>query len=198
MKSIKVIALLLLLLPAVVLAQKKTKKPIVPEVFAHARYVYVEAIDGDEFNLNVYPADRIAIGEVRDAIRAWGRYIFTIDRDQAELVFVVRKGRLAGAEATGTIGVGGQYPQTGPLGGQFPGSQQRPQGPGFGVGGEAGPPHDLLQICQLNSDGKLSGPLWIRSFAGGLDAPGVPLFAQFKNEVEKAYPSAPPSPPAKP
>ena len=53
MKSIKVIALLLLLLPAVVLAQKKTKKPIVPEVFAHARFVYVEAIDGDEFDPNL-------------------------------------------------------------------------------------------------------------------------------------------------
>ena len=135
---------------------------------------------------------------MRDAVKAWGRYIFTIDRDQAELVFVVRKGRLAGAEGSGTISLGRKYPQTGSQGGQLPGSQQRPQGPGFGVGAEAGSPHDLLQVCQLNGDGKLSGPLWIRSLAGGLDAPRVPLFAQFKNEVEKAYPSAPPSPPAKP
>jgi hypothetical protein len=38
----------------------------------------------------------------------------------------------------------------------------------------------------------------MRSIAGGLDAPRLSLFAQFKNEVEKAYPSTPPSPPAKP
>jgi hypothetical protein len=198
MKSIKMIALLLLLLPTVVLAQKKTKKPNVPEVFAHARYVYVEAIDGEEFNPNLYPADRMAIADVRDALHKWGRYALTMDRNQAELVFVVRKGRLAGAEARGTVGTGGPYPQTGPQDGQIPGRGQRPQEPGFGVGGEAGPPDDLLQVCLLNADGRLGGPLWIRSFAGGLDAPRVVLFAQFKNDVEKAYPSAPPSAPVKP
>ena len=198
MKSIKMIALLLLLLPTVVLAQKKTKKPNVPAVLAQARYVYVEAIDGEEFNPNLYPADRIAIADVRDALHKWGRYALTMDRNQAELVFVVRKGRLAGAEARGTVGTGGPYPQTGPQGGQQPGRQQRPQEPGFGVGGEVGPPDDLLEVCQFNADGKLSVPLWLQSFAGGLDAPRVVLFAQFKNDVEKAYPSAPPSAPLKP
>jgi hypothetical protein len=106
MKSIKAIALLLLLLPTVVLAQKKTKKPSIPEIFDHARYVYVEAVDGEEFNPNLYPADRNAIADVRDALHKWGRYNLTIDRAQADLVFVVRKGRLAGAEATGSIGTG--------------------------------------------------------------------------------------------
>jgi hypothetical protein len=56
----------------------------------------------------------------------------------------------------------------------------------------------LLEVCQFNADGKLSVPLWLRSFAGGLDPPRVVLFAQFKNDVEKAYPSAPPSAPVKP
>ena len=198
MKSMKILALLLLLVPTVVLAQKKTKKPSVPEIFDHARYVYVEAADGEEFDPGLYPADRNAIADVRDALRKWGRYILTIDRSNADLIFVVRKGRLAGAEARGSIGTVGQYPQPGSQGGQFPGGQQRPQGPGFGVGSEVGPPDDLFQVCQLNGDGKLSGPLWIRSIAGGLDAPRVALVAQFKNEVEKAYPSAPATPATKP
>lgn len=198
MKSIKVIALILFMLPTFVLAQKKTKKPNVPEIFDHARYVYVEAVDGEEFNPDLYPADRNAIADVRDALHKWGRYNLTIDRAQADLVIVVRKGRLAGAEANGTIGTRGQYPQPGSQGGQFPGGQQRPQGPGLGIGEEIGPPDDLFQVCQLNADGKLSGPLWIRSIAGGLDAPRLALFAQFKNEVEKAYPSAPATPASKP
>jgi hypothetical protein len=198
MKSIESIALLLLLLPTLAPAQKKAKKPSVPEIFDHARYVYVEAVDGQEFSPGLDPDDRIAIADVRDELQKWGRYNLTIDRNQADLVFVIRKGRLAGAETTGSIGGGGPYPRTGPEGGQLPGRQQRPQGPGFGVGSEVGPPDDLLQVCQLNADGKLSGPLWIRSFAGGLDAPRVALFKQFKDDVEKAYPSAPATPASKP
>lgn len=195
MKSILSLAVVLLLASTFAPAQKKAKKPIVPEIFDHARYVYVQAVDGEEFNPNLEPADRIAIADVRDALHKWGRYIFTVNRNQAELVFVVRKGRLASAEASGTVGNGGPYPTAG---GQSAGRQQRGMGTGFGVGGEVGPPDDLLQVCQINADGKLSGPLWMRSYAGGLDAPRLLLFAQFKGDVEKAYPVAQNTPPAKP
>jgi hypothetical protein len=213
MKLFKAKVLLLLLLPATMVAQKKEKKPSLPEVFEHARFVYVEAIDGEEFNPGLDTADRLAIADLRDAIKAWGRYTLTAEREKADLVFVVRKGRLAEGQA-GNVNSGiengggieaGQDPlgrsqsgqQAGQQGGQFPG-QQRERGPGFGAGGEADREDDLLKICQLKPDGKLSGSLWIHSFANGLEAPRLLLFTQFKDALEKAYPSAPASAPAKP
>jgi hypothetical protein len=196
MKSLKVIALLLLMLPTLAGAQKKAKKPIIPAVFGQARYVFVQAVDGEEFNPNIDPADRLAIADVRDAMQAWGRYTITPEREHADLVFVVRKGRLA--EGRGSVGISEpQGPQAGQQGAQFPNRHGAPA-TDVGVGGEAGPPDDVLQVCQLTPDGKLSGPLWIHSFAGGLDAPRLVLFAQFKEAVEKAYPNPPPKPPSKP
>ena len=189
MKRYTTIALLLVLVPALAFAKKKPQKPAVPAIFAQAQYVYVEAIDGDQFNPRLYPADREAISNVERAIREWKRYVLTFDRQEADLVFVVRTGRLAGVRAgysRGTI-PGAQV-------GQAPGRQGRPV-PGVGqvgsatsVGGEAGPPDDLLEVCQFDSDGTLSAPLWIHTQHDGLDAPEMTLFKQFKNAVDHAYP----------
>ena len=103
MKPLKVMAVLLLLLPALMQAQKKPKKQIVPAVFAQARYAYVEAVDGNEFDPRVIPEDRDAIANIGNAIRAWGRYSLTMHREEADIVFVVRKGRQASTQ--GSIGV---------------------------------------------------------------------------------------------
>lgn len=220
MKSLKLTVLLVLLLPTLVLAQKKAKKPVIPAVFDHARYVYVQAIDGEEFNPNLDTADRLAIADIRDALQSWGRYALTVERDKADLIFVVRKGRLVegragvdvsgsptGGRNTGSMGgpnggiddpqdmIGEQ--QGAQPGGRFPG-QGRPAGVGTTTGVDAGPEADLLQVCQLNPNGKLSSPLWIHTFPNGLNAPRLILLAQLKDEVEKAYPQAPASTPAKP
>ena len=90
MKPLKAMAVLLLLLPAMTQAQKKPKKQIVPAVFAQARYAYVEAVDGNEFDPRVIPEDREAIANIANAIRAWGRYSLTMHREEADMVFVVR------------------------------------------------------------------------------------------------------------
>src|SRR5665213_4015292 len=111
MKSLKVMVLLLLLLPTVAAAQKKGKKPSMPEAFDHARYVYVEAIDGDEFKRGLYTADRLAIADVKDALKKWGRYTLIYDRENADLVFVVRKGRLTSARAGVAQGSNGRAGQ---------------------------------------------------------------------------------------
>lgn len=196
MKSAKVVALLMLtMVPAFCLAQKKPKKPEVPEVLAKARFVYVEAMDGGEFDRNLNPADRIAIADARDYLKAWGRYTISYERDKAEVIFVVRKGRLAEADANVGIGNGQdpQFPSTGRGSIGQPGTQnpnrQRQPDMTMGVGGEVGPEDDLLQICVFNVDnGKRGGPLWIRSQAHGLNAPRMQLLAQFREAVEKAYP----------
>ena len=90
----------------------------------------------------------------------------------------------------------------GPMGGQQGGGrgpgQQRTRGPELGVGGEAGPEDDLLEVRQSTPNGKLSGPIWMHTFANGLNPPRLLLFVQLRDEVEKTYPKAPASPPAKP
>ena len=88
--------LLLLFFPGP--AHSKKKDPDIPALFRQARYVYVEAVDGDEFNPRLYPEDRQAIADVRHALQAWNRYALTIRQQDADLVFVVRKGRFAAAK----------------------------------------------------------------------------------------------------
>jgi hypothetical protein len=46
-------------------------------------------------------------------------------------------------------------------------------------------------VCQVSENGKRGSPLWERTMPDGLSAPRVMLFQQFKDAVEKAYPSQP-------
>jgi hypothetical protein len=194
MRVERAVALLLLVLPIAALG--KNKKNDLPAVFGNATYVYVESEDGDALKPGLYPDDRRAIADVQDALHDWNRYKLTMRRSQAELVLVVRKGRIA----NGRIGVNvpggaplpsGQAPGQGP--GHGPGSAGG--GPGVGVGAEAGPEDDMLRVYTLDPDGKLIGPIWNRSEPEGLAAPQLGLFRQLKSAVERAYPaSAPPKP----
>jgi hypothetical protein len=180
----KAAALLLVLLPTVALA--KTKKPEVPAVFSNARFVYVESPDGDLFKPGVYPEDRSAIVDVQDALRDWNRYVLTTHREEAELIFVVRKGRLVNGQIEGGVQIGQTVPP-----GQMPGHGSGQSGSGNSVGtrAEVGPEDDTLEVYMLNSDGKLMGPVWNRSQSDGLDAPQLPLFRQLKDAVERTYPA---------
>jgi hypothetical protein len=179
------------------LLNAKDKKPSVPAVFGQAKYVYVEAIDGQEFDPNLNPDDRIAIADVRDALDNWKRYILTTSRSEAEVVIVVRKGRAAGANVgiaprrAQLPGSGGQLGQPGQAG------QQGPMGAGAEIGAEAGPPDDLFEVCQVNPDGKLGSPLWQRTLPNGLNAPDVALLKDFEKAVDKAYPPQPAATPQK-
>jgi hypothetical protein len=182
MKSALRFALVLLLVPALLTGQSNKKKTV-SAVFSNARYAWVESMDGDAFAPRTNPDDRQAIADVEDALHNWNRYALTMRRSEADLVFIVRKGRLA----TGKLGLGLGAP---PLGAGGPG-QRAPAGtPGtsVGVGGEVGPPDDILEVHALNSDGTLGAMLWQRSFPNGLNAPGVTLLAQLRKAVEKDYP----------
>ncbi len=189
MKSLKLAAPLLICFLIVTLAQSKPKKPDVPAVFQNARYVYVEAVDGDLLKPGLYPEDRQAISDVQDSIRAWNRYAIALNRNEADLVVVVRKGRLAGAQLHGGISGGtrtqpGQAPNQDSSGGPI---IQGGRSAEAGAGGEVGPDVDILRIY-IQNDGKLTGTVWSREQDGGLDAPAVPLIAQLKAAVEHAYP----------
>jgi hypothetical protein len=198
MSRYKAVALLLILIPALAVAQQKGKKhDDVPAVFQYAQFVYVEAVDGDALKPGLYPADRQAISDVEDSLRDWNRYSLATRRKDAEVVLVVRKGRLASTQAHAGVSVGTRAP-----GGGNPNSSRAPgqagqsgdgDGVGFGAGaeGEVGPESDMLRVYLVNSDGKLTGPVWTREIQDGLDAPPVTLMQQLRAAVERAYPSQP-------
>ncbi len=97
--------LLLVLLPTLAFAQSQNKKKhSIPAVFDNAHYVWVESTDGDIFTPGLLPADRHAIVDVQNALRNWGRYVLTPDRSDAELIFVVRTGRIAEGKVGGSVG----------------------------------------------------------------------------------------------
>ncbi|MGA7339495.1 MAG: hypothetical protein WBE72_23805 [Terracidiphilus sp.] len=222
MKPNKPMVLLLMVLPACVLLRAKDKKqPSVPAAFNQAHTAYVEAVDGQQFDRDLDPEDREAIADVQDLLQAWRRYKLVTQREDADIVFVVRKGRAAGRdgglgpESGGPIGGsgpnGGMGPNgepggnggMGPNGGlgangaPFPG-QPRSSGPAIAPGMDNGASQDLFEVCQVNANGKLTRPLWVRTLEGGLNGPQVLLFRQFKDAVEKAYPSQLPDQLSKP
>ncbi|MFZ0394189.1 MAG: hypothetical protein WCF17_14315 [Terracidiphilus sp.] len=176
-----VLILGLAMLPVLGMAQTKKKKPSTPAIFGTAKYVYVQAEDGDMYNPRVLPEDRDAISNAMNALRAWGRYTLMPTADGTELVFIVRKGRIAGAQIGGTVG----NTTNPPFGSQRPNPNQAP---GVMVGGDVGPPDDFLEVRMKQPGGDLSDPIWEHSMAGGLDAPNVPLLEQLKRGVEKDYP----------
>jgi len=112
MKALRLVVPLILCFLVMDLAESKPKKPEVPAAFEKAHYVYVQAVDGDIVKPELYPEDRQAISDVQDSLRQWARYAIAINRDEADLVFVVRKGRVAAAQLHGGIS-GGSRPQPG-------------------------------------------------------------------------------------
>lgn len=180
MKPLKTITLLLVLVPALATVQAKNKKPYkLPAAFNQARYVYVEAVDGQEFDPQLNPDDRDAIAAVDKALYDWNRYVPTTRRDEADLIFVVRKGRLVEAGVGVHLGSGRQNvpPGNGPL-----------PGNGVAVGGAVGPPDDLLEVYQPNPNDARGTLLWLRTLADGLNPPDLTLFKQLKDQVESTYP----------
>ncbi|UWZ86194.1 hypothetical protein [Occallatibacter riparius] len=176
-RSTVALVMVLVLMPVLAFAQTKKKKKSVPAVFSNAHYVYVQAEDGDAYTPGLLNEDRAAIENVQGAIREWNRYALTMSVNEAELVFVVRKGRVASGRVGGSVGVGAPYP------GQPPTTRTAGMGEA-----EVGPPDDLLEVKMRNADGSLSAPIWIRTQSEGLDRPRVPLFQMLRDAVERDYP----------
>jgi hypothetical protein len=63
--------------------------PAFPGILANARYVYVAAYDGDQFNPNLLSEDRDAISNVQDAIHNWGRLTLVYRPSEADIVILV-------------------------------------------------------------------------------------------------------------
>lgn len=64
--------------------------PQMPRIFANARFVYVTAYDGVQFNPNLLPEDREAIARVQDAVQKWGKLIVVYKPEQADIILAVQ------------------------------------------------------------------------------------------------------------
>jgi hypothetical protein len=63
--------------------------PAFPGTLANARYVYVAAYDGDQFDTNLLPDDREAISSVQNAIQSWGKLTLVYQPSQADIIILV-------------------------------------------------------------------------------------------------------------
>src|SRR5215468_12346372 len=65
------------------------KVPAFPGTLANARYVYVASYDGDQFDTNLLPEDRAAIGAVQEAIQNWGKLMIVYRPSEADIIILV-------------------------------------------------------------------------------------------------------------
>lgn len=90
-----VIVGVILLLASLAWAAPASSKAVVqsvppfPGTLVNARYVYVTSYDGDQFNINLLPEDRQAIGTVQDAMQKWGKFTLVYEPHQADIVLMV-------------------------------------------------------------------------------------------------------------
>jgi hypothetical protein len=168
----------------------KPKKASLPEAFESAQTVFVEARDDrDITDITLDPSDRNAILDVQDGIKDWGRYALSRSRRDADMILVVYKGRI----------VRDQPSPGAPGSPHFPAGHAPVQDPsditqsGMSTVSPDGVTRekDQLLVYQIQSDGKLKGPIWRSEQDRGLDSPNDLLLRRLKDQVEKAYPSAP-------
>jgi hypothetical protein len=63
--------------------------PQLPRTLANARFVYVTAYDGDQFDPPLLPDDRVAIARVQDAIQKWGKLMVVYRPQDADIILAV-------------------------------------------------------------------------------------------------------------
>jgi hypothetical protein len=64
--------------------------PLMPQMFANARFVYVTSYDGNQFSPEVLPEDRAAIGHVQDAIQKWNKLTVVYRPQDADIILRVQ------------------------------------------------------------------------------------------------------------
>ena len=93
MKRFSLVAISLIVLAAISASAapnpSTAKVPAFPGILANARYVYVASYDGDQFDPNLLPEDREAIGAVQNAIQEWGKLIIVYRPSEADIIILV-------------------------------------------------------------------------------------------------------------
>ncbi len=160
--------LVLLLLVPLTIAKDKSQ---LPKLVVVAKYVMVTTYLGDQpSNPRIMPDDRQAMGDVQDAIKDWGRYIVVYRPKDADLIILVRKGRIA--EALGGVRV-------------HAGSDAPNPSAGPSVHADAGDPQDMIAVYRA-AEGIDSPPLWRGRQIDGLRPPEMRLVQELRTKVEAA------------
>jgi hypothetical protein len=91
MKRFSLVAAMVILIAAIsaLAAPSAANVPAFPGILANARFVYVAAYDGDQFDPNLLPDDRNAIGAVQSAIQNWGKLTLVYQRSEADIIILV-------------------------------------------------------------------------------------------------------------
>src|ERR1700737_277187 len=93
MKRFSLVAIILILVAAISAPAAPNPSPAAapafPGILANARYVYVASYDGDQFDTNLLPEDRDAIGAVQDAIQNWGKLTIVYRPSEADIIILV-------------------------------------------------------------------------------------------------------------
>ncbi len=93
MKRFSLVAAILIMMTVIsAAAAPKPNTPTVPAfpgTLANAQYVYVASYDGDQFDTNLLPEDRNAIGAVQSAIQNWGKLTLVYQPSQADIIILV-------------------------------------------------------------------------------------------------------------
>jgi len=149
----------------------------------NARFVMVTTENGDPYDPKVITNDRSAAGDVQNKIIDWKRFTLVYRQQDADIVIAVRGGGRLRTNAGIHIDTGRE-----PNGSRLPGTyepNQRSTSVGPIVEADAGPKDDLFSVYDAH-DYPTSAVLWRREQKNGLGYPTLPLFEQFKKEVEKA------------
>jgi hypothetical protein len=85
------------------------KVHVFPGILANARYVYVASYNGDQFDPNLLPEDRRAIGAVQNAIQEWGKLTIVYEPSQADMVILVTSRPSEDLMAVYDAGLTGNY-----------------------------------------------------------------------------------------
>lgn len=89
-KVILVAVILLLALTVLTTAAAAGNPPQLPRTLSNARFVYVTAYDGDQFDSRLLPEDRAAIAHVQDGIEKWGKLIVVYRPEDADVILAVQ------------------------------------------------------------------------------------------------------------
>jgi hypothetical protein len=84
------ITAILLMLAMLGTATAKSNVPQLPRTLSNARFVYVTAYDGDQFDPQLLPDDRTAISRVQDAIGKWGKLTVVYRPEDADVILAVQ------------------------------------------------------------------------------------------------------------
>jgi len=161
-------------------------KVVLPKSVVVARYVMVTSYYGNRVADPRIPSDdRRAIADVENALHKWGKYIVVYHPENADIIVLVRKGRLAMVTPHIGIGTGVGIDTSRGTGGIEIGGNRRTTTTTMGVGAEAGEPDDMIAVydAMLGTD---AAPLWRESMRDGLNPPGMKLVQEFRKVVDEA------------